>query len=183
MSTKLSKGDVMPQFTYCTPFEEKVELKDTLKRVEGKTAIIFLRYYGCTLCQLDIHEFAEEYDKVKNVNGQILVVLQSDPAKLAQQITPDTFPYDIICDPDQELYKMFDIKPAASMAELASAATMLKIAKTKVKGYTHGDYEGEELQLPAAFVVDQDGVISYAHYGTAAGDVPTPEEVVELLQA
>ena len=49
-------------------------------------------------------------------------------------------------------------------------------------GYKHGACEGNELQLPAAFVVDKEGRISYAHYGKSAGDTPDVRSLAELLK-
>ena len=49
-------------------------------------------------------------------------------------------------------------------------------------GYKHGACEGNELQLPAAFVVDKERCISYAHYGKSAGDTPDVRSLAELLK-
>ena len=170
---KLTVGTQMPDFTFDTPFESGRTLAETAGKTAGKTALVFLRYYGCTLCQYDIHQFTAQYDKIAATGGQMLVVLQSDPAKLAGQMKPGDLPFDIVCDPEQKLYKEFEIAPAESKA---------KIAKATAGGFKHGDYEGDELQLPACFVMGPDRVLSYAHYGVSAGDVPTPQELVELLK-
>jgi len=178
--SKLSVGQTLPEFTYDTPFASGLSMAETAKKAR-KTALIFLRYYGCTLCQYDIHQFALKHAEITAAGGQMLVVLQSDPAKLAAQIAPDSLPFDILCDPDQKLYKDFEIPPAPSMEAMIDPSAVAKIAKAKLAGYKHGDYEGEELQLPAAFVVDEHMVLTYAHYGKTAGDIPTPEELKELL--
>ena len=179
---KLTVGAKMPDFTFDTPFESGRTLAGTAEKTAGKTALVFLRYYGCTLCQYDIAQFAKEHDKIAATGGQMLVVLQSDPAKLADQLKPGDLPFDIICDPEQKLYKEFEIIPAASKEKLADLKTMGKIAKATAGGFKHGDYEGEELQLPACFVMAPDRTLSWAHYGTAAGDVPSPEELAGLLK-
>ena len=82
----------------------------------------------------------------------------------------------------QKLYKAFEIQPAVSMEKMGDLKVMEKIAKAKAAGFQHGDYEGNELQLPAVFVLDHDLTITYAHYGKTAGEVPTPSELAELLQ-
>ena len=115
-----------------------------------KTALLFLRYYGCTLCQYDIHQLAENYHQITDVGGQVIVVLQSDPAGLAQELQPDTFPFSILCDPKAALYERFGIQPAASMAKMADAGTMLKIAKATAAGYKHGAYEATSCSCPPA---------------------------------
>nr|WP_289706403.1 hypothetical protein [Enterocloster clostridioformis] len=50
------------------------------------------------------------------------------------------------------------------------------------KWFTHKEYEGEELQMPAVFVVDRELRLTYVRYGENAGDVPEPEELKELLE-
>lgn len=178
--SKLETGMLLPDFTYDTPFAKGLALADTAKAAP-KTALVFLRYYGCTLCQYDIHRMAEGYGKISANGGQLLVVLQSDPAGLAKQITPDDLPFAIVCDPDQALYQQFEIAPAESMEKMIDPETMLKIAKAKAGGFRHGEYEGNELQLPAVFVVDSDRRLTYVHYGVSAGDIPSVEELAQLL--
>lgn len=179
---RLNVGEKLPVFQYDTPFTSGVSISDTVKAVGGKTALVFLRYYGCTLCQLDISEFAAGHEQIAATGGQMLIVLQSAPDGLAKQLNPGDLPFDIVCDPDQTLYKEFEIAPAASMEAMIGEHDMEKIAKAKAAGFTHGEYEGEELQLPAVFVVDSDLTLTYVHYGKTAGDVPMPEELAELLK-
>ena len=49
-------------------------------------------------------------------------------------------------------------------------------------GLPEFDDEGEELQLPAAFVVDHDLTVTYAHYGRVISDTPTADELAALLK-
>ena len=168
-AARLCEGGVMPDFTIDTPFAAGLSLSETVQKTP-KTALLFLRYYGCTLCQYEMHLLAENYDQITAAGGQVLVVLQSDPAGIAEQIGPDSLPFTI------------GIQPAASMAKMADAGTMLKIAKATAVGYKHGAYEGNELQLPASFVVDKERRISYAHYGKSAGDTPDVRSLAELLK-
>ena len=172
-AARLCEGGVMPDFTFDTPFAAGLSLSEAVQKTP-KTALLFLRYYGCTLCQYEMHLLAENYDQITAAGGQVLVVLQSDPAGIAEQIGPDSL--------KAALYGKFGIQPAASMAKMADAGTMLKIAKATAAGYKHGAYEGNELQLPASFVVDKERRISYAHYGKSAGDTPDVRSLAELLK-
>jgi len=36
-------------------------------------------------------------------------------------------------------------------------------------------------RMPALFVIDRAGIIRYAHYGDSMADIPTNQEVLELL--
>lgn len=181
--TRLSAGDTMPDFAYRTPFETGQSLDAAVRRAP-RTLLVFLRYYGCTLCQFDIHQLKEHYAELSAGGGQVLVALQSDPAALAQQLgTPDALPFAIVCDPEQALYQQFGVRPAASKLGLADAGTIAKIARAQAAGFRHGAYEGNELQLPAAFLLDGERRVLYAHYGKSAGDLPSMDKMVQLLNA
>ncbi|HJC48213.1 MAG TPA: redoxin domain-containing protein [Candidatus Lachnoclostridium pullistercoris] len=178
---KIQTGEKLDNFVFDTPFEPGLELKETAERVSGRTALLFLRYYGCTLCQLDIHRLAAGYDQIRDAGGQVLVVLQSRPQTIAGQLKPGDLPFDIICDPEGKLYKAYGIAPAESMEAMVDSHTMEKIKEAQAEGYQHGEYEGNELQLPAAAVIEKDLTVVFVHYGTSAGDVPDVKELADLL--
>lgn len=176
---KLSKGSTMPDFTYDTAFEMGKSLYDT---IDGKpTFILFLRYLGCTTCQLDIHQLKNEYHRFVEKGAQALVVLQSTPEVIAADIQKDDLPFAIICDPGQSLYKQFEIEAAKNKLGLMSVGTIKKINAAKKAGFTHGAYEGEELQLPAVFLLGDQGRVDYARYATNLADMPSHDEMLALL--
>lgn len=175
---RIKIGETMTNFAFQTPFKKHLVLKEAVG--EQKTAILFLRYYGCTLCQYDMKLLKDHYGEITQEGGRFLVVLQSAPDKVAKDIDENHFPYVIICDPDKILYEALEIIPALSKEELAGGSALAKIAKAK-EYFSHGDYEGDELQLPAVVVVNRDLQVLYVHYGTDAADVPSPKELAELL--
>lgn len=178
---KLTAGETMPDFSYDTPFDSDILLSETVNQVSGKTAIVFLRYFGCTLCQLDLHEYAHAYEDITKNSGQFLVVLQSTAQGLAEQLQPGDFPYPIICDPEKKLYDMLGVEAAPSAKKMMSASAVIKGVKAVAKGYKHGAYEGDELQLPAVFVMDRERCLTHVHYGQDVGDAPTAAQLAALL--
>ena len=178
---KLSPGMKIQDIIYNTPFCSNQSLAD--RSAEHKTLLLFLRYYGCTLCQYDMLLLKEQYDKIRATGGEVKVVLQSDPTLLAEELgSPEVYPFEIICDPDGVLYQLFEVNPAASMAELGGGNVLEKIKAAKERGLTHGRYEGIEEQLPAAFVVDGNLSVTYAHYGKNGSDIPDVSQMAELLK-
>ena len=53
----------------------------------------------------------------------------------------------------------------------------------QAQGIQHGDYEGDEMQLPAAFAVDAERKVIWAHYGQGLGDTPDAAKIAQVLQA
>lgn len=179
MGIQIKENTILPDFNYCTPFKQNIKLSDVL--ATDTTCIIFLRYYGCTICQLDIMDFKREYEKIMACKSQIKIVLQSDPKLVSENITQDDLPFDIICDKDQELYKLFSINPAKNTLKMLDLKAIKKVQKTRKLKIKHGEYEGNELQLPAVFIVNKSRNVLYSHYGKSVGDVPSPDELVKII--
>jgi peroxiredoxin len=180
---KLLAGERLPSFTFDTHLRDGLESLSVLK---GKTVFWVLRYIGCTVCRYDVHLIAQRYEEFKAKGAQVFVVMQSDRDHVQKDLssTDTVLPFEIICDPDQKIYNMLSIEPAESMEALAGGnmdALKEKGAKARECGFTHGDYEGNEQQLPAMFIADEDGTVLYAHYAQNIVDMPSVDEVIEML--
>lgn len=176
---KEKKYEKMENFTVRTLMNGETKLSDII--AEGKTAIIFLRYYGCTLCQYDIYIYNKYYEEIVPASGKILIVLQSSIKNIESSLEGKNLKTDIIADNNLEMYRKLKIMPAKSKEELVDENTVKKIIEAR-KLFSHGEYEGEELQLPAVFIVNKDLEILYKKYGESAGDVPTPQELKKLFE-
>ncbi len=180
---KMAKVKVSQQaldFTFDTLYEKGLKLSDVVKNAET-TVIHFLRYYGCTLCQLDIREYIKSAEAFKKKNAQLLIVLQSDPEIIKESLGEETLPFDIICDPDQELYKLYDIWSFKGKLSQISPKLISKMLKAKKLNLEHGKFEGNEEQLPALFIIDADMNIKYANYPNNLAGIPPVEEILEMI--
>jgi peroxiredoxin len=177
---KIIENQAMEDFS----FDSSTETGQIFSRAAAgkKTALLFLRYYGCTLCRLDMHLLREKYAAIREAGGQVFVVLQSAPELIQRETEPDPFPFTIICDPRQDLYRRFEIKAASSKLAMAGGKTLKKLALLKKYRFVHGEYEGNELQLPACFVLDQAFTVRYAKYAKNLADIPGPDELIKILQ-
>lgn len=59
---QIEAGQKLKDYVFDTAFESDVKLSDKVKNAD-KTILLFLRYYGCRICQLDMREYAEAYDR------------------------------------------------------------------------------------------------------------------------
>ena len=180
---RLSIGGQMPDFTYQTPFEKNCVFSKTVQSGSPLTIVLFHRFYGCRLCKYDLRCFAEKYDILQNHGMQMLAAVQSAPASLAEQLRGSNYPFSIICDPSGTLYDKFEILPAESREVMLGKIEQEKMDAIRRLGLEHGADEGNPLQLPAIFVVDSKLIIRYVHYGTTAGDVPSPDTLVNVFSA
>jgi peroxiredoxin len=183
---RLKAGDKFPDFQFHTAYDLDLGTLDTIKKTK-KTVFWVLRYVGCTTCRYDIHIIKERYKEFAGLGAQVLVVLQSQPEIVQADLKGDEVPYEIICDPDQLIYKRFSIDPAPDKEsrqpkEAADQERWQKKLETvKASGFVHGKYEGDENQLPALFIIGQDTVVQYAHYAQHSIDMPNGNELLAQL--
>ena len=154
-------GDYFPDFIFNTAYRKNLQVHEILNK---ETVFWCIRYIGCPVCRYDVHCIKEKYAEIQKKNAQVFVVMQ--------------------CDPEKKFYNELEIDPALSKEELIGHNTdelEKKRQACKELGYTHGDYEGDELQLPALFIVNKKGIITYVKYGDSLVSLPTVDELIDLL--
>lgn len=180
--SRYKKGDTFPLFTFDTAFQTGLSSHEVLK---GKTVFWVLRYIGCTVCRYDVHKIAERYPEFTAQNAQVFVIMQSDRRHVQDNLsaTDTVLPFEIITDPEQKIYDLLSVPAAASKEELAADAVRLTEKRNQAiaHGFSHGDYEGNELQLPAMFVVGENAEILYARYASDITDLPDVDELLKIL--
>ena len=182
---KLVKGDKFPDFTVDTHMKKGVKISQI---VDGKpTALLVIRYIGCTVCRYDVHKIAVNYQKFVDRGLNVAVVMQSTAENVNKDLerTKETLPYPIVCDPEEKIYKELEILPAESMEALVGgdmAGLQAKGARAAQRGYVHGEYEGNEQQLPAFFFLAPDLTVKYAHYAKNIVDIPNVDGMLKIAE-
>lgn len=146
-----------------------------------------MRFYGCRICQLDITNLINNYDRFIKLEAQIKVVLQTEPEIIRANDEENDIPFDLICDPNHKLYEIYQV--GARPAEHQHSEETMTIIKSKVeeattKGLVKIENNNKEIptQLPATFIINSEGTLLYSHYGVHEGDVPSPDTLIELIK-
>ncbi len=179
--SKLNKGDTFPNYDVVEAFKGKTTIADIMNHTP--TMFVVLRYIGCTVCRYDVHLLIQRINEFKEKGVNVCVVMQSSSENVKKDIHDQPLPFSLICDTEKHIYNSLDIIPASSMEDLVGDMSILeeKAAKAKACGFEHGLYEGNEQQLPAFFYVDGNGKVIVAHYGTTITDMPTIDEMLEMV--
>lgn len=176
---RIVAGSKIPNFIYSTQLEQNKDFYETISKNE-KTYIMFLRYYGCTICQYELYKLKKDYDSYKKIGITPIVVLQSSPDLVKEITTNKDIPFDIICDPKQEIYKLYNVFPAINPKDMVNLSVLGNIKAAMELGFTHGKYEGNEMQLPAGFVVDKNANVIYAKYASSLDMTDINNEILSL---
>ncbi|MBC8112222.1 MAG: redoxin domain-containing protein [Verrucomicrobia bacterium] len=174
---KLKTGQIAPNFQMEDVLGKALELK----QFKGKKIFMaFLRNTNCPLCNLHVFKLSKQAAHLKSLGLEILVFYESDKkmfknSDFFKTNVLDEQKFSVISDPQRKIYNLFGaeispekstmevLKNAGRFAEVEEAAK-LGITGTGVEAGTHAD------AIPADFLIDEDFIIQYAHYGNDAGD-------------
>lgn len=174
----LKAGDKAPLFTFSDHTGARRDLADLCGR--GKPmALVFTRYAGCPICQFETARLGRGAAAFAAKDAALVIVTQSAAANLGPlaKLAPGTI---VVSDPAGEAYRLYDVRPG-NLLQYAAPPVLARAREAAAAGFAHGPREGEERQLPAAFVIGPDGVILWARYGRNVADAVSPEELLERL--
>jgi peroxiredoxin len=175
MNSKLTIGNKALDFKFKTPWDGEVNFYDAVGN--NPAVLIFMRYYGCPVCQMEMAKIKQEINSAGKKGARVFVILQSETEIIASLIKKDDFPFTIICDPQGKVFQLYGVE-AGGLVKYLHPAGLIAAIKAISKGFMHGKFEGKETQLPAAFAMAADKVINYAHYGTNISDMPSLDKIV-----
>ena len=179
MKQKLTPGMTAPNFTYDTISKHSLDFHKT---TDGKRSVIFfLRYPGCPICQMKIGDLLRDHKEFRAAGLQVYVVLQSTPASIKEGLAKLKVPFTIVCDPEEKVFALYGVAPGNLFGYLTPSVIM-KAMKASRAGFKHGKKEGKEMQLPAVFILNEDGKIDYAYYGKNIGDVPDNRVILNAVR-
>ncbi len=179
MNYKLKRGDKAPIFSFVSPWAaENFDLERSFKNTNK--VLIFLRYHGCLICQLDIRRLVDQIALFKDKDAEVFLIIQSSQETIKKIAEAKNWPFHIVCDPKAEIYEKYNIHEG-NILQFLHPSGLPKVIKSLTYGHRHGKFEGKEMQLPGIFVLDKDNQVCFAHYGSHISDIPSYEKVAENI--
>ncbi|TFF83668.1 MAG: redoxin domain-containing protein [Promethearchaeota archaeon] len=157
---KIKIGEKAPLFKKESFNAGEIDLEQLIGK--QKIVLIFSRYFGCPLCQLDLNILLESVNKIQDKGAKLLYITQSGEKVTNEYINKYNIDFPVISSSKEDLYTEYGLG-------MMSAGTFTKVRgrlkDAKSQGIEHGEYEGWEKQEPGQFVIDEDGKIIHAEKG------------------
>jgi peroxiredoxin Q/BCP len=158
---RIQIGEEAPDFSIDSVNLGKVTLKDFRGR---KLLLIFSRYFGCPVCQLEFDELAELLKLHPEL--KVIYVNQSSPESARNFLEGKEVKFPVISasriEGKYELYELYGVR---KLNPIALLEILQKARVARKSGKVHGAYEGVETQSPANFLLDENGKVLLADYG------------------
>lgn len=127
-----------------------------------KIVLIFSRYFGCPICQLDLKELINRKSEIEEHGAKILYITQSGKDVAKEFIEKEKIDFPVIPSSKDELYADYGL---GLMTAEAFTKVRSKLKEATQYNITHGKFEGWEKQGPGQFVIDEQGKIIHAKKG------------------
>ncbi len=174
----LRAGMPAPDFDARDAVGERFALSDY--KGSKSVVLVFLRYAGCPICQLALHDLKDAYAKFSARGAEVAAFVQSPPETIRKSGDLSTFPFRLIPDPQGKIYDLYGVG-GGGMLGIVHPQTIAKGLKAVARGYKQGKMEGNQWQLPGDFIVDINGILKLARVGANAGDNLPPGELLANL--
>ncbi len=142
-----------------------------LDQVRGKPIMLsFFRFATCPFCNLRMHELVSRFDELGPAFG-IVALFDSPLDHLREHAEGHEAPFPVLADPSRIVYRAYGIehsKAGVLKGMLFRFPTLMKAMFGK--GYFPTTMQGSITSMPADFLVDGDGIIRTAYYGSDEGD-------------
>jgi len=157
---KIKVGDKAPHFKIESYNEGLIDLSELIG--DQKIVLIFSRYFGCPICQLDFNILLEKVSEIKEKGAKLLYITQSGEKVAKEFIEKYNVDFPIIPSSKDELYADYGL---GLMTAGAVTKVRSKLKEASKLGIGHGDFEGWEKQGPGQFVIDDQGNIIHERKG------------------
>lgn len=169
------------------PFPDKPEnnhqqsLEEFAK--DRRVLLVFLRHAGCSFCRQTLDDLGKIKPQLDEADVAIAVVHMSSPENM-EQILPKYHLDGIthFSDPEKILFQHFDLKRGTFNQLLGPKVFWLGFKACIIERYGTGMPEGDGLQMPGAFVLENGEVVKEFRH-TTAGDRPDYLRLLELQTA
>ena len=161
---RLKVGDKVPDFWTRDINGNEVDSRE----IKHNTLVVFLRYAGCPFCNLAIYRLTHEYKLLKKENCEVIAFVQSTEENIEENIIQQqdtTPPFSVVSDQQQDIYRLFGVRPnAAKAAKFTAKNATHWIDAVFNKKFKQTSFDGQAFMVPAYFMVDKRGNIQLVNY-------------------
>ncbi|MEX0990447.1 MAG: peroxiredoxin-like family protein [Actinomycetota bacterium] len=153
--------------------------------------LVFLRYFGCPFCQIQVASLCRDESRVREVGGQVVLVGHGSPGSAEAFSARKRLPFPLLMDPWRDAYRAYGLGRGSMNQVLGPRVLPQSIRRGLAKETRQGGLQGGDLmQMPGTFVIDtggvirgHDGVVRLAHRNEHVADAPSNDAIVDLLRS
>ncbi len=169
----LQVNDKAPEFTAKDQNGKVISLKDELKK--GKVVLIFYRGQWCPYCNKELSHLEDSLSLITSKGATVLAITPEQPANVEKTIGKTKATYSILTDDNLKILKDYDV------AFAVDPATIEKYKSYGIDFSSANGNNGANLPVPAVYIIDKSGKISYRYFDADYTKRASVKEIVDHL--
>ena len=170
---KLTAGEKAPNFSLSNAVGETSSLNSLLEK--GKVVLTFYRGSWCPYCNLQLNQYQQVLEEIKSLGANLVAISPQTPDESLNIKEKNELKFEVLSDNGNIVAKQF--------------TTVFKNGETPIETMKalgidfDGHYadDSQELPVPAVFIIDKDGTISFAK--AIDGDYRNRVEASDIINA
>ena len=130
----------------------------------------FFRHAGCPMCNLRTRELILAHDKMQQYGLKVMAVFESPAKSIKRDVGRQNPPFPLIPDPQRLLYKLYGVTISWLGFVKIFAVRPKHVYQAIFKNSFIPKFAEATPMMPADFLIDPNGTVRIAYYGTDIGD-------------
>jgi len=162
-----------PDFKAKDQHGKEVRLKDLLKK--GKVVLVFYRGEWCPYCNKNLKRLEDSLQLIIDKGATLVAVSPEQPESIAKTIEKTKAQYSVLHDENLKIMKAYEVE--------------FEVPENTLKRYRNGGIKidevngknGNYLPIPATYVIDKEGAITYRFFNQDYKKRPSVKEILDHL--
>jgi len=181
---KLRVGQEAPKFDFEDIYGQEVSLK---KMLGNKVYLSFFRSTSCPFCNLRAYQMIKMTPRLKDKIQMVFIFETKKSYLLNSSFTEELKPIQVIGDTEKELYHLYGAESSFKMLAKSPFSRkyyqQLKTIKDLDLEVSKEDKSFDKTQVPADFLIDEEGLLQVVHYGNNITDRLDEDIIVKYAEA
>lgn len=152
---------------------KEVRLKDLLKK--GKVVLVFYRGEWCPYCNKNLRRLSDSLQLIVDKGATLVAVSPEQPESISKTIEKTRAQYTVLHDENLKIMKAYEVE--------------FEVPENTLKRYRNGGIKideingknGNYLPIPATYIIDKEGNITYRFFNQDYKKRPSVKEILEHL--
>jgi peroxiredoxin len=171
----LRQGNMAPDFQLPNAKGGETKLSDQLQ--QGPVVISFYRGGWCPYCNLEFKALSDSLPQIRDLGANLIGISPELPDYSMSTVEKHQLPFEVLSDVGNKISREYGI-----VMEMPAEMRPLYLQWGLDVPTVNGD-DSWELPIPATYVIDQDGKITFAYINKNYTERCEPEHIIASLKA
>lgn len=169
----LAEGSQAPAFSATDQQGKKVSLQILLAK--GPVVLVFYRGYWCPYCNRYLKKLEDSLVSISSKGASLVAVTPEKPESISKTLEKTKASYPVLFDEGMAIMKSYGVNYAVD------TATIARYKKYNIDFDATNGSNGANLPVPAVYVINPNGKITYRFFNTDYTKRPSVKEITNHL--